>query len=110
MSFHEQFEEFYSKFGTERSLIVTLSSIKSKTSKQLNEEYSQYINSQALLSRLHYISHAFRDFTLGFLQLPLKGITPVSVAISMKLFQKTNDKDRYSFAMNFLKEKPTVMA
>lgn len=110
MNFHDEFEKFHSKFGAERSLIVALSSIKSKTTKQLNEEYSKYINSQALLSRLHYISHAFRDFTLEFLQLPLKGIAPVSVAIAMKLFQKTNDKDRYSFAMQFLKERPAMLA
>ena len=110
MDFHEQFEDFHAKFGTERSLIVALNSIKSKTSKQLNDEFSKYINSQALLSRLHYISHAVRDFTLDYLQFPLKGITPVSVSISMKLFQKTNDKDRYSFAIYFLKERPTVFA
>ncbi|KAK8844988.1 hypothetical protein M9Y10_021161 [Tritrichomonas musculus] len=108
--FHEQFEEFHSKFSSERSLIVALSSIKSKTTKQLNEEYSNYINSQALLSRLHYISHAFRDFTLDYLQYPLKGIKPVSVSAAMKLFKKTNDKDRYSFVIFFLKERPTVLA
>ena len=77
---------------------------------QLSEEYSNYINSQALLSRLHYISHAFRDFTLDYLQYPLKGIKPVSVSAAMKLFKKTNDKDRYSFVIFFLKERPTVLA
>ena len=110
MEFHEQFEDFYSKFSNERSLIVALSSIKSKASTQLNVEYTNYINSQALLSRLHYISHTFRDFTLDYLQLQLKGIKPVSVNIAMKLFKKTNDIDRYSYVIYFLKERPTVLA
>lgn len=110
MSFHQQFDSFEAKFTQERSLIRASLSINSKTRKELQDEYTTFINSVALLTRLHYVSHSDRDFTLEEFQNALIGIKPVMTSVAMKIFPKSNSADRYSACFDYLCKNPSIFA
>ena len=110
MSFHQKFEQFQEEYGQERSLIVALSSINSKATNDLKNVYVDLLNSCCQLSRLHYIAHSTKNFTLDQLSFPLKGIQHLSVSTSIRLFQKPNHKDRFSYLVYYLREHPDIFA
>lgn len=108
--FFTLFEDFRTRFSKERSLIVAINSVNSKTNSDLKQEYSDLINSQCLLTRLHYLANSNKYFELDDISLPLRGIKPINVAASLKVFQKPNHKDRYAYLMFFLREKPDLFS
>ncbi|OHS95053.1 hypothetical protein TRFO_38768 [Tritrichomonas foetus] len=110
MSFHEKFESFREEFGKERSLIVALSSVNSKATNDLKSVYVDLLNSCCQLSRLHYIAHSTHDFTIDELAFPLKGIQHLSVSTSIRLFQKPNHKDRFTYLVYYLREHSDIFA
>ena len=100
--FFTLFEDFRTRFSKERSLIVAINSVNSKTNSDLKQEYADLVNSQCLLTRLHYLANSNKYFELDDISLPLRGIKPINVAASLKVFQKPNHKDRYAYLMFFL--------
>ena len=110
MSFRDNFESFRKEFSKERSLVVAALSINMKAVQDMLKEYSDLLTVNALLTRLHYIAHARRSFTLEELKLPMKGIQQLSLAASLRLFVKPNHKDRYAILIHYLHEKPDLFA
>lgn len=109
-SFHDEFEQFRQEFAKERSLIMAATNINNNALTDLKAGYNQLINSLCLLTRLHYMSHTTRDFTLDEMIYPVRGISLLSVSAALKLFAKPNHKDRYSYLMFYLRTNPDLFS
>ncbi|OHS99979.1 hypothetical protein TRFO_33504 [Tritrichomonas foetus] len=110
MSFHEEFLKFQEEFSKVRSLIVAINSINSKAANDLNKEYIILNNSNALLSRIHYIAHSSADFSIEQLLFPLKGIEHMSVSNTIKLFENPNHKNKITYLIQHLKDHPEIFS
>ena len=100
--FHEKFEKFREDFSKERGLIMAINSVNSKSNSDLKKLYLEYLNSLCLSNRLHYAAFSTEDFSINSLQFILKGITPLSIAQSQKIFAKPNHKDKYAYLIYWL--------
>lgn len=108
--FYSSFEKFRKEFSKNRSLIVAAKRINSQALQDLRQDYSEILTLNALLTRLHYIAHARKDFTLEDLKIPMEGIKPLATTAACKLFVKPIHKDRYSTLMSFLRETPELFS
>jgi hypothetical protein len=109
-SFRSSFDKFRCEFADERALIVAMSSINNKATADLRSEYSQLLNVETLLCRLHYIAHARRPLSLDELLFPMRGIQPLALAASFNIFTKPNQKERYGRLIGYLKANTGLFA
>lgn len=108
--FHQAFEEFQEKYSIERGKIISINAINLKSQTDLKDHYNNYIISQYLLNRLNYSSATMTDQTIEDMKFLLKDITPISVANTLKLFQKSNHKDRFAYLIFLLLGNPQMLA
>ena len=108
--FHQKFEEFRENFSKERGLIMAVNSVNSKSNSDLKKLYLEYLNSLCLSNRLHYAAFSTEDFTVNSLQFILKGINPLSISQSQKLFSKPNHKDKYAYIIYYLTNNPEIFS
>lgn len=101
---------FLSEYQRNKELVTLISAVNNKAYTDLKEEYKTLLENCRWLVQFYYIAHSNRDFTLEQLSLPLKGITQLSVASSLRLFTKPNHKDRYSYLLFYLREHSDLFA
>ncbi|OHT10326.1 hypothetical protein TRFO_20463 [Tritrichomonas foetus] len=108
--FRQNFEAFCRIFNGERSYIIPLINVNSKTAEELREEGKIFISHAARLNRINYITQSQRAFSIEELSLCFRDIKSLSIGQSLKLFERPNHKDRYSNMLQYLSERPTIFA
>ena len=108
--FEQEFKSFYGFFSDEKSIITSSLSINTKLANEMQVKGQNLIEKHRLLSQIYYLTEASRVFTLEELTFPLREFKTLSIASSLRIFQRPNHKDRFSHMIYFLVSNPTYLA
>lgn len=101
---------FLSEYEKNKELVSLISSVNNKAYSDLKDDYKLLLENCRWLVQFYYIAHSTRDFTLKQLSLPLRNVSQLSVASSLRLFSKPNHKDRYTYLIFYLREHSDLFA
>ncbi|OHT11605.1 hypothetical protein TRFO_18861 [Tritrichomonas foetus] len=108
--FRDNFQAFCRLFNNDRSYIIPLISINSKTVDELVKTIKKLIETNTLINHICYILDTSKPITYNDMIIPLQKLQVLSVAPALRLFKKPNHKDRYIHMINFLLANPQIFA
>lgn len=108
--FRKNFENFCRIFNDERSFIIPLTNVNMKSAEDLRNDGKLIIEKAAILTRINYMIHAQKIFSIDELSACFRDVKSVNIAQSLRMFTRPNHKDRYSQVIQYFVENPTIFA
>ena len=100
----------FPEYANYRNIIKSVTEINIKAKFDLTNNFTNLIYSHLTISRLNYMAHSSKDFSLDELFIPLKNPQMLSTSQKNKMFTKATASTQFPSLIHILKENPDFFA